>query len=319
MTDPQPDSGRPVGFRRLRAVPSPEPRRRGPGLVALGPVSSVMVDALARRHGYGVVARYSSMVPFRPEGPFVDVLVDQELLGPLGEPRPGWMDEVDRIFILVDPDRDPIAAVTGPIGRAAKRMLDVVGGIAALVLFGPLIAAGALWVKLDSRGPAFFRQVRVGRDGRQFHMWKLRTMYTDVDDRHHREYVRALMKGQAPRNDGVFRVHQDPRITRAGRVLRRWSFDELPQFLNVVSGDMSLVGPRPNALHETAMYDGKAWQRLRVRPGVTGRWQVDARGLVPFEEMIELDLRYIEQWSFLGDVRLIFRTPGAVVGGEGAA
>jgi len=319
VTEAQPYPGRPTTFRRLRAVPSPEAVGHGPGLVALGPCSSRAVDRLARRHGYSVVARYSSMVPFRPEGPFVDVLVDQELLGPLGEPRPGWMDQVDRIFVLADPDSDPIASVRGPLGRAAKRALDVVGGVAALMLFSPLIAAGALWVKLDSRGPAFFRQVRVGKDGRKFRMWKLRTMYADVDDSHHREYVRALMTGQAPRNGGVFRVDHDPRITRAGRVLRRWSFDELPQFLNVVTGDMSLVGPRPNALHETAMYDGRTWQRLRVRPGVTGRWQVDARGLVPFEEMVELDLRYIEHWSFFGDVRLLFRTPGAVVGGEGAA
>jgi lipopolysaccharide/colanic/teichoic acid biosynthesis glycosyltransferase len=313
------DIGPPPARHPLEAVPRSAAARRRHGLLVLGPVSSARADELARRHRRVVLARHPNLPTVRPPGDFVDVLVDGDLLGPLGDSRPQWLDHVEHIFVLNGPDDDPMAPIGGPLGRASKRLLDVVAGTVALLLFAPVIAVAGLWVKLDSRGPAFYRHVRVGKDGRQFRMWKLRTMHCDADDAVHREYVKSLMRGEAARNNGMFRVGQDPRITRAGRVLRRWSIDELPQFVNVMSGDMSVVGPRPNALHETAMYDGTAWQRLRVRPGVTGPWQVDARGLVPFEEMIALDIRYIAQRSLFGDVRLIFRTPGAVLGGDGAA
>lgn len=292
----------------------------GTRLVAVGPRSSERVDELARRHGHAIAGRYPCPPSRRPSVSFDDVLVDAEVLGPIGQGRPGWLDGVSRIFVLVaDDDPDPMASRVPLLGRAAKRVLDVVGGLAALALFAPVIAIGAVLVRLDSRGPAFYRQVRVGLDGQQFRMWKLRTMYVDSDDRAHREYVRALMTGGAASNNGIYRVDADPRITRAGSLLRRWSIDELPQFLNVVTGEMSLVGPRPNALHETALYDGHTWQRLRVKPGVTGPWQVDARGLVPFGEMVELDLRYIRDWNLADDVRLLARTPSAVVSGDGAA
>jgi lipopolysaccharide/colanic/teichoic acid biosynthesis glycosyltransferase len=127
------------------------------------------------------------------------------------------------------------------------------------------------------------------------------------------------MQGEAPQSNGIYRVADDPRITRAGHVLRRWSLDELPQLFNVLSGEMSLVGPRPNALHETAWYDAQAWQRLRVKPGVTGPWQVEARGLVPFGEMVRMDIDYIEGWSVWRDIHVLMCTPAAVFGRAGAA
>lgn len=290
----------------------------GSRMVAVGPRSCERIDGLARRHRRAVAGRYPCPPVHRPSLSFDEVLVDAEVLGPIGQNRPAWLDGATRIYVLGD-GPDPLAPKVPLPGRAAKRLVDLVGGVVALALFAPIIAVGALLVRLDSSGPAFYRQVRVGLDGEQFRMWKLRTMFVDSDDGAHREYVRALMTGGADRNNGIYRVETDPRITRAGALLRRWSIDELPQFLNVVTGEMSLVGPRPNALHETALYDGHTWQRLRVKPGVTGPWQVDARGLVPFCEMVELDLCYIRDWSLSGDVRLLTRTPGAVLNGEGAA
>lgn len=287
-------------------------------LIAVGPRSCERVDRLGRRHGRTVVGRFPCMPDERPHVSFDDVLVDADALGPIGTGRPAWLDGADRIYVLGDDD-DPMTVKMPAVGRAIKRSIDVVGGLAALALFAPVIAVAALWVRVDSRGPAFYRQVRVGLDGQKFRMWKLRTMHVDCDDRAHREYVRAWVAGGADRHDGIFRVPADPRITRAGALLRRLSIDELPQFANVVTGEMSLVGPRPNALHETALYDAHTWQRLRVKPGVTGPWQVEARGLVPFGEMVELDLRYIREWSITDDVRLLVNTPAAVLGGEGAA
>ena len=149
-------------------------------------------------------------------------------------------------------------------------------------------------------------------------MLKLRTMQHGNDDTDHRNYVRDLMKGSAAATDGVYRLADDPRVTRAGAVLRHYSIDELPQLWNVVKGDMSMIGPRPNSLHETALYDARSWERLRVKPGMTGLWQVEARGLVSFEEMVELDIKYWQTWSLWGDIKLLLRTPIAVVKARGA-
>jgi lipopolysaccharide/colanic/teichoic acid biosynthesis glycosyltransferase len=177
----------------------------------------------------------------------------------------------------------------------------------------------ALAVKLSSRGPVFFSQDRVGADGRLFRLYKFRTMYVNNDDSVHRHYVEALMRGEAAQHDGMYKLAHDPRVTRVGRVLRRYSLDEIPQLWNVLLGDMSIVGPRPPLLTESQKYDAFAWNRLRVPPGLTGLWQVSGRCALSFKEMVELDVEYWRKWSPLLDVRILARTPVALASTRGAA
>ena len=210
-------------------------------------------------------------------------------------------------------------------GLLAKRVLDVLGSAVILLVFLPLLAVIALAVKLTSKGPVLFRQTRVGQYGRNFVLYKFRTMYTGSDSAVHREYVTKLIANQADRkaagghNNGVYKLTNDSRITRVGRFLRRSSLDELPQILNVLIGDMSLVGPRPPIPYELAAY--QTWHRRRVleaKPGVTGLWQVTGRSSVRFDEMVRLDLRYATSWSLWLDLKILLRTPIAVFRGAGA-
>ncbi|MGB7267704.1 MAG: sugar transferase [Terracidiphilus sp.] len=206
-----------------------------------------------------------------------------------------------------------------------KRIVDVSGSVAMLVLCAPLFLVIALAIKLTSNGPVFFRQQRVGRYGKNFTFLKFRSMYVDNDPAVHREFVTKLIaskKGSARETDigsGVFKIKDDKRITRVGRLLRRTSLDELPQFLNVLKGDMSLVGPRPPIPYELAAY--QTWHRQRllgVKPGITGLWQVLSRSSVEFDEMVRLDLRYAATWTPWLDVKIMLRTPLAVIKGTGA-
>lgn len=194
----------------------------------------------------------------------------------------------------------------------AKAVLDRVLGLVALVLLSPVIAAGALAVRLTSPGPAFYTQTRVGVDGREFRIWKLRSMYVDADRR------RAELLDRSDRDGLMFKMAADPRITPVGRVLRRLSFDELPQFWNVVRGDMSLVGPRPPLREEVSAYHDAVHQRLNVKPGITGLWQVSGRSDLPWDESIRLDLRYVDNWSVTMDLMILWKTFRAVVSGAGA-
>jgi exopolysaccharide biosynthesis polyprenyl glycosylphosphotransferase len=194
----------------------------------------------------------------------------------------------------------------------AKAVFDRVGAALLLVLFAPVLAAVAVAVRLDSPGPVFFRQVRVGRYGREFQIYKFRTMHTDAERR--LADVRHLNE-----QDGVlFKIRDDPRITRVGRHLRRLSLDELPQLFNVMGGTMSLVGPRPPLQREVAAYPRDARRRLAVRPGMTGLWQVSGRSDLPWEEAVRLDLRYVENWSLTLDLVILLRTLTAVWRGAGA-
>jgi exopolysaccharide biosynthesis polyprenyl glycosylphosphotransferase len=199
--------------------------------------------------------------------------------------------------------------------RIAKRCLDIAGATCALVIASPLLAAIALLVKLDSPGPVFFRQTRIGESGRPFRIWKFRTMTADADAR--KEEVSALNKhlGRDPR---MFKIPSDPRATRAGRTLRRLSLDELPQLFNVLSGQMSLVGPRPLIPDEHRHVTDWARTRLRLRPGITGLWQVLGRSEIPFEEMVRLDYLYVTTWSLWSDVRILARTAAVLWGSRGA-
>jgi exopolysaccharide biosynthesis polyprenyl glycosylphosphotransferase len=206
-----------------------------------------------------------------------------------------------------------------------KRAIDIVGSIMALAFFSPVFLLIAVAVKASSRGPVLFCQKRIGQSGEPFLFFKFRSMYVGNDASAHREYTKKLISGNAERHqsngngDGVFKMTRDPRITRIGSFLRRTSLDELPQFYNVLKGDMSLVGPRPPIPYEVENYD--VWHRrrlLEVKPGITGLWQVSGRSRVTFDEMVRLDLRYARTWSPWMDVKILLRTPLAVFMGEGA-
>jgi len=208
---------------------------------------------------------------------------------------------------------------------ATKRIMDIAGSLLALALFSPLFLAIATAIKITSRGPVFFRQSRVGQYGESFNFLKFRSMHVNNDASIHREYVKLLIAGKAakqPSNGnggGHFKLTQDPRITRVGSFLRKTSLDELPQLINVLTGKMSLVGPRPPIPYEVESYD--VWHRgrlLEVKPGITGLWQVSGRSRVKFDDMVRLDLQYARTWSPWMDIKILLRTPGAVFLGEGA-
>ena len=205
-----------------------------------------------------------------------------------------------------------------------KRVMDIVGSAMVLALLSPIFGAIALAIKLTSKGPALFKQERLGQYGKKFTVLKFRSMRTDCDARIHEEYVSRFIAGQVAGDskDGagqVFKIQKDPRVTPVGRFLRKTSLDELPQFWNVLVGDMSLVGPRPPVAYEFKAYD--LWHRRRVleiKPGITGLWQVGGRSRIRFDEMVRLDLKYARAWSIWLDVKILLQTPAAVLTGEGA-
>ncbi len=209
--------------------------------------------------------------------------------------------------------------------RSVKRIVDILGSLVALIVLWPLFVAIAAAIKLTSEGPIFFQQERVGRYGRRFTFLKFRSMHVANDASIHKEYVTKLianaMDGTTAGRNGscTYKLTNDPRVTRVGKLLRRTSLDELPQFLNVLIGDMSLVGPRPPIPYEFACYD--IWHKgrlLAVKPGITGLWQVGGRSRVKFDEMVRLDLKYARSWSVWLDLKILVKTPGAVLSGEGA-
>jgi exopolysaccharide biosynthesis polyprenyl glycosylphosphotransferase len=200
--------------------------------------------------------------------------------------------------------------------RVVKRTFDLVFSVLGLLALAPFIAVASLLIKLDSRGPVFFRQVRMGAGERPFRMWKFRTMVADAEAQkakvaHLNKHARA---GGDPR---MFKIKSDPRVTRVGSFLRRYSLDELPQLINVVTGEMSLIGPRPLILEEDEHIS--AWGRKRLlllKPGMTGLWQVLGRSAIPFEEMVKLDYLYVTTWSLTGDLKLLLQTIPAIARGE---
>jgi exopolysaccharide biosynthesis polyprenyl glycosylphosphotransferase len=219
--------------------------------------------------------------------------------------------------IMVAPVGNLITLSLKPVqltgGQAlTKRVLDVTLAFLALVVTAPFIGAMALAVKLSSRGPFLYRQERVGRHGRRFHMLKLRTMVVGADTM--LDTLRQHNEASGP----LFKLRDDPRITRVGRLLRRFSLDELPQFWNVLRGDMSVVGPRPPLPAEVALYEDWHYGRLEVRPGITGLWQVRGRSQLPFDDYVRLDLYYIENWSLAFDLYILLKTVPAVLSGRGA-
>ncbi|WKU08092.1 sugar transferase [Micromonospora sp. HUAS LYJ1] len=210
----------------------------------------------------------------------------------------------------------PLIHVEAPEFRGARKLVkefvDRSAAAVALALLLPLVALIALAVRLDSRGPVLFRQTRVGQGGREFGVLKFRTMVVNAD---------ALLAELVARNETnglMFKMRDDPRVTRIGRLLRKWSLDELPQLVNVLLGQMSLVGPRPPLPSEVARYDGDVARRLLVKPGMTGLWQVSGRSDLSWEDGIRLDLYYVENWSLAADLTILWKTFGAVLRGRGA-
>jgi lipopolysaccharide/colanic/teichoic acid biosynthesis glycosyltransferase len=192
-----------------------------------------------------------------------------------------------------------------PSARLLKRTFDLVGAVLGLILLSPLFLATAVAIKLDSRGPVFFRQLRRGERDETFRIYKFRTMAIDAEARKS-DLVHLNMHGDLdPR---MFKIPSDPRVTRAGAFLRRWSIDELPQLLNVFRGEMSLVGPRPLILEEDIYVERWARKRLELKPGITGLWQVLGRSDIPFEDMTKLDYLYVTSWSLKEDLRLVLLT-----------
>ncbi len=203
-------------------------------------------------------------------------------------------------------------------GRCCKRAVDLVLAITLAALAAPVLVLSMAAVRITSPGPAIFRQVRLGAGGRPFTLWKLRTMVDGNDESIHQAYVRALILGKAEPLDGAFKLAGDPRVTRIGRILRRFSIDELPQLWNVLTGKMSLIGPRPPLPREAALYDSRTARRLRMKPGLTGLWQVNGRCRLSFEEMVNYDLQYEESWSLWLDLKILLRTPKAILSQCGA-
>lgn len=218
----------------------------------------------------------------------------------------------------------PILIVrSNPGYQRAKRVLDIVFTLLILLPLLLVMAVVALMIKLDSDGPVFFRQRRIGLNGEVFTLLKFRSMYVNSDQSIHRKAVEHYMNGQMlnehTQDGSLFKLGNDPRVTRVGRFLRKTSIDELPQFFNVLRGEMSLVGPRPPLDYEVANYSAHDWLRLSGKPGLTGTWQVYGRSKVTFQKMVEMDIEYLQQQSLWQDLRLIALTPGVMILGRGGA
>lgn len=207
-----------------------------------------------------------------------------------------------------------------------KRCVDLVGALIGVVVAGPVMLLVALAVKIESRGPVFFRQERIGTGGRRFKVWKFRTMRDGAPDVAHRELISKLLRGEedaaahvATRSGPIYKLVNDERVTRLGQFLRRTSLDELPQLFNVLRGEMSLVGPRPPIGYECEAYDHWQFDRLRVRPGITGLWQVSGRNRLTYRQMCELDVEYVRRWSLWLDLRILLKTIPVVLSNSGRA
>ncbi|HVQ90691.1 MAG TPA: sugar transferase [Mycobacteriales bacterium] len=283
----------------------------GADLPALGSLTEVAAVVAAYRIDTVAVAASSAVpadavrrIAWGLEGSGVDVVVAPSVANVAG-PRVSVRPVSGMPLLHVDQPE-----FTGA-RRVAKSVLDRVAAVLLLIILGPALLAAAAAIRCTSRGPALFRQTRIGQDGAEFTVFKFRTMYSDAEAR------RVALAGRNETDGLLFKIHDDPRITRLGRLLRRTSVDELPQLLNVLRGDMALVGPRPLPVKDTD-FTGDVRRRLLVRPGITGLWQVNGRSRLSWEDTIQLDLYYVENWSISLDLAILFRTVAAVVRGAGA-
>ncbi|GAA1143247.1 sugar transferase [Nesterenkonia lutea] len=297
-------------------------------------VAATYTEGLARQDG-GVpdpgrtVAKITDVVT-RSAADLV-MLTETDFLPPESVRELGWALEALDVNLVVVPSLSEVAGsriqshmvggvpmfhvayprMTG-MARVTKRAFDIVVSATALLMLAPALLVIGIWVRLDSPGPVIFKQERVGIDHSRFKMLKFRSMVVDAEK--HLSMLQELSEG----NGVLFKMRRDPRVTRVGAVLRRLSFDELPQFYNVLRGEMSVVGPRPPLPQEVEAYDDMAHRRLRVKPGITGLWQVAGRSDLSWEESVRLDLYYVENWTLTGDIVIVLRTAQAVFGGSGA-
>jgi lipopolysaccharide/colanic/teichoic acid biosynthesis glycosyltransferase len=225
------------------------------------------------------------------------------------------------VAVQVVPARQTITLKLGYL--RLKRLIDILFTLLILPFLVPVALVVALAIRLDSPGPVFFRQKRVGRNGHEFSMLKFRSMYVDSGESIHREAIAKYMSGQTvsgtTEDDLSYKVVDDPRVTKVGRFLRKTSIDELPQFFNVLRGEMTLVGPRPPLPYEVERYSQHDWLRLQGKPGLTGYWQVYGRSRVTFSSMVEMDIEYLQKQSLREDMKLIFLTVPVMVMGQGGA
>jgi len=305
-----------LGLRIVGFVdPFPKPRVAGPGQLPILGLPSATPALIAQHEIERVIVAFGAE-------PHEDTLA---LIRELKN-QPVQVDVVPRLFEIIPATAElhslgslPLISLPAPRLSSSslllKRMMDVFLALVGLVFLAPLAALIAVLIKLDSPGPVVFRQVRVGKGHRKFRVLKFRTMVLDADER--KSEVAHMNKHRGNGGDPrMFKIPNDPRVTRVGRILRRYSLDELPQVWNVLRGDMSLVGPRPLILSEDSHVDDWARRRLDLKPGITGLWQVLGRDAVPFEEMIRLDYIYVTTWSLWNDVRIMVRTFGAMGRGE---
>jgi exopolysaccharide biosynthesis polyprenyl glycosylphosphotransferase len=250
---------------------------------------------------------------------------------------PEWIDKMKIVFSIY-PETYESLSISGPfnltlypdlskrnfnkrVSMSVKNIFDMFGSFTALLLFSPIFLIAAIAIKATSDGPVFYRQERLGFNGRIFSVLKFRSMYTHSDSKEHRKYIEKYIGDQqnAAVEPGVFKLNNDTRITPVGNFMRKTSIDELPQLINVLRGEMSLVGPRPPIPYECDLYD--IWHKRRLlscKPGITGLWQVTGRSRTTFDEMVRLDIKYISEWSLWLDLKILLKTPKAVLGGKGA-
>ncbi len=282
-----------------------------PGVALLGCLSDL--DAILREHVNASVIVAASAVESAVTNRLARDLLDQGVHVELSS----TLRDISSQRLTIRPlGRFPIVYVE-PVTRGgwrawAKRAFDIAGAVAGLVLTAPILTVVAVLVKIDSRGPVLFRQIRVGRNSEPFPVLKIRTMVIDAE-----EHLAELQE-QNEADGPLFKMTHDPRITRIGRFLRMTSLDEVPQLLNVLRGDMSLVGPRPALPHETEEWDSLLTQRLRVKPGITGMWQVSGRSDTSFEDYTRLDLYYVDNWSLVIDLAILAKTIPVVLFRQGA-
>ncbi|HEY6797823.1 MAG TPA: sugar transferase [Kineosporiaceae bacterium] len=284
--------------------------RAGPGEATVEHVrqvvESVGADTVAVAHSEGLTPEVLRQIAWTLEGTGVDLLVAPALTDVAG-PR-----------IQVRPVSGlPLLQIAEPEFTGARRVvkgtIDLIGALLLLILLSPVLLLAGVLVRLTSPGPVFFRQTRVGRDGVSFRMWKFRSMVVDAEHR-----LPDLQRFNDHSQGVLFKMREDPRVTGVGRMLRRFSMDELPQLFNVLAGQMSLVGPRPPLPSEVARYERHVHRRLLVKPGLTGLWQVSGRSDLDWAETVRLDLYYVENWSVALDAEILWKTLAAVLRGSGA-
>lgn len=301
-----------LGYQIVGAVTSAEIEETRAGIPVIGDVSEVVdlvsdteIDAVIFAEGSFPTSQHFKRMAWELEEHDVQMVVVPALTDISAErlnPRPVAG------LPLVHVERPQAMQAS----RWVKRAFDLIGSSILLLLSAPLMAAVAIAIKLEDGGPILFKQVRVGRRGEEFECLKVRSMVVDAE---------AKLAELAAKNEGagvLFKMTKDPRITRVGQFIRRFSIDEVPQFWNVFRGDMSLVGPRPALPKEVAQYDRDAVRRLDVRPGLTGLWQVSGRSDLPWDETVRLDVYYVDNWSIIQDLSILMRTAGAVLGSRGA-